>query len=165
MLSVSDAVLIGALVGSTAGPLMGILAGVAGLVLPWLVLGPVTGLIFRAGGWGRLVAGTPRPDKVSYNALHARSKLASVFVLRRLPINNFTLVAADDDHLLLAPALTIPVISPGVMIPWEMVEFITTERDKHALVQVKALDVTMRVPIWACEKELAVRRAIAESAG
>lgn len=162
LLSVADAVLIGALIGTTAGPAAGVLAGLAGVALPWLVLGPVTGLIFRLGGWGRLMAAQGVRDGAAYAELHRVARLAPVFVLGKLPINNFTLIASDDERLLISPALATPGLSPGVVIPWERVEFETVEKDKHGLVRVRVDGVAVRLPMWACRREIEVRGAIEE---
>lgn len=156
----ADALMIGALLGSQKGPLAGVLAGLAALAAPIVIGLPVVALILKLAGWPSLAERFPKTD----GADAVKRQIAPSLVIGKLAMSNAVEWGIDDDHLHLWPLVALSRRTAAASIPWEHIAFPEQGEAKGGLVEIRAGEQRLRVPLQAVRRELEVRRAISVQA-
>jgi len=156
-----EAVLIGSLIGGTAGVSMGLLIGALAFVFPVVLLNVVGAIIGRVGTFGRLCAAHPLDEDVFRNAEGVRvGSMAIGSQLMRL--NNCVAMAADESFLHARISMPLSIRAPGASIPWEQIESI--KKTGHTARLVLFDGGKLWVPWRYAQAESALRDSIERSA-
>ena len=152
-----DGFVVGAVVGATVSPQMGLLVGLGAIVLPFVLVPPVLWLVFRLGGWTAL---TERYPAVERAAEAEGGKVTSLGLKSRLNrLNNCVEWWADDGHLHLTVIPPFGKLTKPVSIPWGEVVEIDAPR-RYGFVRIELPEMNLWVDRKLVARELAVREAM-----
>lgn len=152
-----DALIVGVLLGSTAGPIVGLIAGASLLAAPFTLIPLVFLLLSSISGWGKLAARFPAQPK---GAKPAPTLTSIALRWSGMRYNNCIEWCADDEHLHLSMAMPFALAHPDLSIPWGEAEIRELKRDWY---RIDAGGFALFVPGAMVKQEMTLRSAIEPS--
>lgn len=128
-----EAVVIGSLVGATAGWGAGISVGALAAGMPIVVVNIMARIFARTGIIGRLRVTHPLREG-AFDPANGPARLSSISLGSKwLSVNGCVRLAADDDHLHLLIEMPLAPTSAGASVPWEAFEVVRRDGSLTAL--------------------------------
>jgi hypothetical protein len=154
----ADALIVGLITGAMVSPVVGVIAGLAAAVAPLLLGSLVIGMINLISGWAALARAYPWRAPAS----DAERCLAPSIAIRWRWFGYSLCVrwAADGEGLHLSMIPIFGLLTPGISIPWQDLDF-----DEGASMEMVRCETARGIRVWvprkAVEREAARRRSLA----
>lgn len=151
-ISIMDALIIGALVGATSGPLLGASLGIGSAISIWIIVIAIGWMISRVGAWSKLAQRYPAIDGIDFDrgARVISLGLGSPW----MRVNNCIEAIADESHLHLRIGLPGAGAGRPVSIPWEAVTSVEPASMGQAKLDVEGVRLWLPRRVIAGELEL-----------